>query len=183
MRRKFYLNRDALVKEVRRRHEAGRTVLFTNGCFDPLRAKHVKFFELAKKAVPGSVLLVAVNEDCSVRRLKGPGRPIFPCTERMDILAGLRCVDLVTCFREDDPATLVAVVHPDVIVKGGDYKVSQVAGHSFVKRVIIIPTEDAWEVKVRPPSINELLARSVAAMVRGAEANRDLNALYKEKKS
>jgi rfaE bifunctional protein nucleotidyltransferase chain/domain len=183
---KFYDHR-ALAERVAQWKSGGWSVLFTNGCFDPPRAKHVRFLELAKELRAQARLLVAVNGDDSVTRLKGLGRPIFSVCERMDILNGLRCVDWVTYFDEDEPTELVRLVRPNVIVKGGDYKPKQVAGHSLVDEVLIIPTEDAWtEVRgasdySRPRSINELFADSVAAMVRGAESWRDVDKLYRRK--
>lgn len=161
-------------------------VLFANGCFDPVRAKHVHFLELAKRRRGGDYrakLLMAVNGDSSVTRLKGPGRPIFPVYERMTILSGLRCVDWVTYFDEDEPTGLVRLVKPNIIVKGGDYRPEQVAGHDLVDEVLIIPTEDAWtgvtgaSKYFRPHSINELLAASVSAMIKATESRRDMKKL------
>jgi D-beta-D-heptose 7-phosphate kinase/D-beta-D-heptose 1-phosphate adenosyltransferase len=119
----------ALVAEAKAR---GERVVFTNGCFDILHAGHVSYLEEAKSC--GERLIVAVNDDASVTRLKGAGRPITPLADRMAVLAGLAAVDWVVPFREDTPADLIAQVLPDVLVKGGDYRVDQIAGADTVQR-------------------------------------------------
>ena len=97
----------------------GEQVVFTNGCFDIIHAGHVAYLEQARKL--GDRLIVAVNSDESVRRLKGRGRPINPEDRRMAVLAGLEAVDWVVCFREDTPVDLLQRLQPDILVKGGDY--------------------------------------------------------------
>jgi D-beta-D-heptose 7-phosphate kinase/D-beta-D-heptose 1-phosphate adenosyltransferase len=119
----------ALVAEAK---ERGERVVLTNGCFDILHAGHVSYLEEAKSC--GDRLIVAVNDDASVQRLKGPSRPITPLADRMAVLAGLAAVDWVVPFAEDTPAALVAEVLPDVLVKGGDYRVEQIAGGDAVLR-------------------------------------------------
>jgi D-beta-D-heptose 7-phosphate kinase/D-beta-D-heptose 1-phosphate adenosyltransferase len=109
--------------EARRR---GERVVMTNGCFDILHAGHVAYLEEAKQR--GDRLLVAVNDDASVARLKGAGRPINPLADRMAVLAGLAAVDWVVPFGEDTPEALIAAVLPDVLVKGGDYRPENIAG-------------------------------------------------------
>lgn len=109
--------------EARRR---GERIVLTNGCFDILHAGHVAYLEEAK--LRGDRLLVAVNTDASVSRLKGPGRPINPLADRMAVLAGLAAVDWVVPFEEDTPEALVGEVLPDVLVKGGDYRPDNIAG-------------------------------------------------------
>ncbi len=104
----------------------GERVVMTNGCFDILHAGHVAYLEEAKQR--GDRLLVAVNDDASVARLKGAGRPINPLADRMAVLAGLAAVDWVVPFAEDTPEALVAEVLPDVLVKGGDYRPENIAG-------------------------------------------------------
>ena len=94
--------------------------MFTNGCFDVLHRGHVDYLEQAKRL--GDVLVVAVNSDASVRRLKGPGRPVNPVEDRVAVLAALSSVDHVVVFDGDTPADLIALVRPDVYVKGGDYR-------------------------------------------------------------
>lgn len=106
------------------------TVVMTNGCFDLLHPGHVKYLEQARSL--GDWLVVAVNDDDSVRRLKGAGRPINPLRHRMQVLQGLGCVDWVVPFSEDTPEELIRQVQPDVLVKGGDYKAEDVAGGESV---------------------------------------------------
>ncbi len=106
------------------------TIVMTNGCFDILHAGHVQYLEQAKKL--GKRLIVAINDDDSVRRLKGHQRPINPLEQRMDVIAGLRAVDWVVAFSEDTPARLIKVVNPDVLVKGGDYRPEEIAGADSV---------------------------------------------------
>ncbi len=113
----------AVAAEARRR---GERVVMTNGCFDILHAGHVAYLEEAK--LRGDRLLVAVNDDDSVRRLKGDGRPVNPLADRMAVLAGLAAVDWVVPFSEDTPEALVTEVLPDVLVKGGDYRAEDIAG-------------------------------------------------------
>jgi len=119
----------ALVAEAKSR---GERVVLTNGCFDILHAGHVAYLEEAKAC--GDRLVVAVNDDDSVRRLKGANRPLNPLADRMAVLAGLASVDWVVPFSEDTPAKLIAKVLPDVLVKGGDYRVEQIAGGDTVRK-------------------------------------------------
>ncbi len=102
----------------------------TNGCFDILHTGHVAYLEEAKTR--GDRLLVAVNSDASVARLKGAGRPVNPLDDRMSVLAGLASVDWVVAFDDDTPEALIRSIAPDVLVKGGDYEVSEIAGGQFV---------------------------------------------------
>jgi D-beta-D-heptose 7-phosphate kinase/D-beta-D-heptose 1-phosphate adenosyltransferase len=108
----------------------GERIVMTNGCFDILHAGHVAYLEEAK--LRGDRLLVAVNDDDSVRRLKGVGRPINSLDDRMAVLAGLAAVDWVVPFHEDTPEQLVAEVLPEVLVKGGDYRPEDIAGGKIV---------------------------------------------------
>jgi len=116
-------------------------IVFTNGCFDLLHVGHVRYLEEAKAL--GDVLVVGVNSDASVRKLKGRKRPILPEEERTEILSGLGCVDYVTLFNEMDPLKLITSLHPDVLVKGGDWAKEQIVGREVVERlggeVVIIP--------------------------------------------
>lgn len=109
----------------------GEKIVFTNGCFDILHAGHVTYLEDAR--AQGDRLVLAINDDDSVRRLKGAGRPVNPVDRRMAVLAGLVAVDWVVSFSEDTPERLLAKVRPDVLVKGGDYSEAQVVGGEFVK--------------------------------------------------
>jgi D-beta-D-heptose 7-phosphate kinase / D-beta-D-heptose 1-phosphate adenosyltransferase len=108
----------------------GERIVMTNGCFDLLHAGHVGYLEQARAR--GDRLIVAVNDDDSVRRLKGEGRPVNPVAQRMAVLAGLASVDWVVPFAEDTPARLIGAVLPDVLVKGGDYRPEQIAGYAAV---------------------------------------------------
>lgn len=108
----------------------GEKIVFTNGCFDIIHAGHVGYLAEARKQ--GDRLIVAINNDDSVRRLKGSGRPINPVERRMAVLAGLSAVDWVVSFPEDTPEALLQVLRPDVLVKGGDYSVDTVVGGEFV---------------------------------------------------
>jgi D-beta-D-heptose 7-phosphate kinase/D-beta-D-heptose 1-phosphate adenosyltransferase len=108
----------------------GEKIVFTNGCFDIIHAGHVGYLAEARKL--GDRLIVAINNDNSVKRLKGPGRPINPVDRRMTVLAGLAAVDWVVSFSDDTPESLLHQIRPDVLVKGGDYQVSQVVGADFV---------------------------------------------------
>ena len=108
----------------------GEKVVFTNGCFDILHAGHVAYLEQARAL--GDRLVVAINDDASVTRLKGPGRPINSVDRRMAVLAGLGAVDWVVSFSEDTPEALLGRVRPDVLVKGGDYGLDQVVGADIV---------------------------------------------------
>jgi len=113
----------AMIAEARAR---GERIVMTNGCFDVLHAGHVSYLEEAKSL--GDRLVVAVNDDASVRRLKGESRPINALDDRLLVLAGLAAVDWVVPFSDDTPAQLIAAVLPDVLVKGGDYKPEEIAG-------------------------------------------------------
>ncbi|WP_433389340.1 D-glycero-beta-D-manno-heptose 1-phosphate adenylyltransferase [Micromonospora sp. KLBMP9576] len=120
----------ALVAEHRR---AGRAIVFTNGCFDVLHRGHVRYLQQARAL--GDLLVVAVNSDGSVRRLKGPDRPVNPVEDRIALLAALACVDHVVVFEEDSPAGLIETVRPDVYVKGGDYPPEMVPEAPLVRRL------------------------------------------------
>jgi D-beta-D-heptose 7-phosphate kinase/D-beta-D-heptose 1-phosphate adenosyltransferase len=109
----------------------GEKVVFTNGCFDIIHAGHVGYLEQAR--AEGDRLIVAINSDESVSRLKGPGRPINPADRRMAVLAGLEAVDWVLSFSEDTPENLLREIKPDVLVKGGDYSKEQVVGWEIVE--------------------------------------------------
>jgi D-beta-D-heptose 7-phosphate kinase/D-beta-D-heptose 1-phosphate adenosyltransferase len=108
-----------------------KTVVFTNGCFDILHAGHVTYLDRARRL--GDILIVAVNSDASTARLKGPTRPVNPLEDRLRVLAALESVSFVTWFEEDTPRDLISRVLPDILVKGGDYRVKDIAGHAEVK--------------------------------------------------
>jgi D-beta-D-heptose 7-phosphate kinase/D-beta-D-heptose 1-phosphate adenosyltransferase len=118
---------EGILNETRQR---GTRIVMTNGCFDILHAGHVSYLEEAKTL--GDQLIVAVNDDASVARLKGASRPINPLADRMAVLAGLASVDWVVPFSEDTPERLIERLKPDVLVKGGDWRVDQIAGADHV---------------------------------------------------
>ncbi|REC93759.1 bifunctional D-glycero-beta-D-manno-heptose-7-phosphate kinase/D-glycero-beta-D-manno-heptose 1-phosphate adenylyltransferase HldE [Kushneria indalinina] len=124
------IDADTLTAAVRGAQVRGERVVMTNGCFDLLHAGHVSYLEQAR--AQGDRLIVAVNDDASVTRLKGEGRPVTPLEHRMAVLAGLRAVDWVVAFGEDTPAELIERVLPDVLVKGGDYRIEEIAGGEAV---------------------------------------------------
>jgi len=107
-----------------------RKIVFTNGCFDVLHYGHARYLFEARKL--GDILVVGLNSDDSVRRLKGETRPVNGEYERAYLLAALACVDYVTLFEEDTPEELIKVVKPDVLVKGGDYDIHNIVGADFV---------------------------------------------------
>lgn len=125
------VNEEQLQRAVAAAREKGERVVITNGCFDLLHAGHVAYLESARAL--GDRLIVAVNDDDSVRRLKGEGRPLNPVDRRMAVLAGLRAVDWVVPFGEDTPERLICALRPDYLVKGGDYQPDEVAGHDCVR--------------------------------------------------
>ncbi|HEX6790097.1 MAG TPA: adenylyltransferase/cytidyltransferase family protein [Candidatus Krumholzibacteria bacterium] len=108
----------------------GRTIVFTNGVFDLLHPGHLAL--LAECAAQGDIVLVAINDDASVARLKGPSRPVYPAAERAEILLALRWVDAVTVFAEDTPLATIERVQPDVLVKGAEYGSGQIVGEELV---------------------------------------------------
>ncbi len=135
-------------------------LVFTNGCFDILHRGHVEYLHQARTL--GDVLVVGVNTDSSVERLKGPGRPIVPQEDRALVLGGLEAVDAVTLFREDTPRSLIAALLPDVLVKGGDYTPDDVVGAREVE-------EAGGIVRVIP----FIRGRSTSALIRRIQRNSD----------
>jgi D-beta-D-heptose 7-phosphate kinase / D-beta-D-heptose 1-phosphate adenosyltransferase len=119
----------------------GKRIVFTNGCFDLLHVGHIRYLEKAKTL--GDILIVGVNSDASVQKLKGSKRPVLPVEERTEILSGLGCVDYITTFDELDPLALITSLKPNVLVKGGDWTKEQTIGKEVVERsggeVVIIP--------------------------------------------
>ena len=109
----------------------GEKIVFTNGCFDLVHQGHVDY--LAKAREMGDILIIGLNSDSSVRRLKGPSRPIIEQESRAMLLAAFEFVDYVVFFDDDTPKQLIAAVQPDVLVKGGDYRIDDIAGHDIVQ--------------------------------------------------
>jgi len=130
-----------LVEARRALGASGKTVVFTNGCFDLLHPGHVRYLEEARGL--GDALVVALNSDRAVRELKGPTRPILTESERAEVIAALGCVDFVTIFDDVSPRETIVAVAPDVLVKGGDWGVGEIIGREEVEagggRVLSLP--------------------------------------------
>lgn len=109
----------------------GTKVAFTNGCFDLLHRGHVEYLQKVRELA--DVLVVGLNTDASVQRLKGPNRPITPEADRAIVMAALECVDYVVFFNEDTPLELIRAVQPDVLAKGEDYQIHEIVGHDLVQ--------------------------------------------------
>ena len=144
----------ALEKKLQSLRRRRKKIVFTNGCFDVLHAGHLKVLRQARKH--GDFLVLGLNSDASARRLKGPKRPVVPERERAELLAALEPVDAVALFSEDTPARLIALVRPDVLVKGGDWKASQIVGREVAKKVVRVPL-------VRGRSTTDVIAKIVRA--------------------
>lgn len=123
-----------------------KNIIFTNGCFDILHIGHVKLLKFAKSL--GDKLIVGVNSDESVRRLKGATRPINTLENRIEILQSLTCVDEVVSFDEDTPYNLITNIKPDIIVKGGDYNANEVVGSDISKVIIYDLVGDISTTKI-----------------------------------
>lgn len=120
----------ALLQELSEKKEKQK-VVFTNGCFDLLHVGHVRYLQEARRC--GDFLIVAINSDASVKKLKGPSRPIQNQADRAEILAALACVDRTVIFDEETPEKIIKEIKPDVLVKGGDWKIDQIVGGDFVQ--------------------------------------------------
>ena len=137
------LSRSRAVELVAQLRHSRKTVVFTNGVFDLLHPGHVRYLETARSL--GDALIVGVNADASVRRNKGPSRPVTPEGERAEVLAALASVDAVVIFPEHTPAEIVRALQPDVLVKGADWPADQIVGRDTVEarggRVVLVPLE------------------------------------------
>ena len=120
-----------LVRIRARLRREGKTVVFTNGCFDLIHGGHVHLFRAARAL--GDVLIVALNSDASIHRLKGPSRPIFPLAERFEVLSAMESIDYLTSFSQDTPQKTIAALLPDVLVKGGDWGADEIVGRAEVE--------------------------------------------------
>ena len=125
-------SREELKKIRKALKESGKKVVFTNGCFDLIHAGHVDYLSKAKEF--GDVLIVAVNSDESIRRIKGETRPITPLSERGFVLSSLKAVDYVTPFEEDTPFEIINDLVPDILVKGADWSIENIVGRDTVER-------------------------------------------------
>jgi D-glycero-beta-D-manno-heptose 1-phosphate adenylyltransferase len=125
---------------------AGRRIVFTNGVFDLLHPGHLRYLQEARAL--GDLLIIGLNADESVRRNKGPARPINPQDERAEVLSALACVDAVVIFGEDTPADIIRLVQPDILVKGADWAADAIVGRDTVEsrggRVVRIPIEQGY---------------------------------------
>ncbi|MBI3279492.1 MAG: adenylyltransferase/cytidyltransferase family protein [Acidobacteria bacterium] len=148
---------DELLRARRTWRREGKIVVFTNGCYDLLHPGHIRLLERARSL--GDILILALNTDSSVRRLKGPTRPLIPEQERVDVALGLHAVDAVTLFDEDTPRELIAAVLPDVLIKGADWA-HFIAGREEVEaaggRVLALPLEPGYSTTAM---LEEMLRR------------------------
>lgn len=158
------LSRDTLVTRVRAARASGRTVAFANGCFDILHVGHVRYLEAA--AQEADLLIVALNDDQSVKALKGENRPVLGAESRAELVAALRCVDFVTVFPEPTVGPLLELLHPDVHCKGTDYTVDTVPEREVVRayggRVAIVGDP-------KDHSTRDLLARIVSGQAQATK--------------
>ncbi len=137
MKRTKLLTRSLLASHLAREQKRGKTVVFTNGVYDLIHAGHVTLLQKAKKL--GDILVLGLNSDSSVRRLKGPKRPIAGEKDRALVLGALEAIDFISIFGEDTPYELIKALKPDILVKGGDYSTGEIVGRDLVKKVVRIP--------------------------------------------
>ncbi len=132
---------ESLGEQLSKWRTAGLKLVFSNGCFDLLHAGHVRYLQTA--AALGDIFILGLNSDSSVRKLKGPSRPVMPQADRALLLSALAAIDCVVIFEEETPARLIEMVLPDVLVKGGDYLAEEIVGYETVTknggRVEIVP--------------------------------------------
>ena len=145
---------DRLLSRLARARRAHESIVFTNGCFDLLHVGHIRSLEEAGRL--GERLIVAINLDASVRRAKGPGRPILPARERMELVASLGCVDWVLGFSADTPHRLIERIRPDVLAKGGDWALDEIVGRDLVEawggrvaRLRVVPRQRSTDLIAR----------------------------------
>ena len=129
--KKKIIGLNALQKIIGRLKKNGRTIAFTNGCFDILHFGHASYLEAAKKK--DRILVIGLNSDRSIRKIKGPHRPIISQNYRAALIAALSCVDYVTIFDEDTPLKVIQALKPDILIKGADWKGKKVAGSDIVR--------------------------------------------------
>lgn len=135
------LSLEEAVKYRRELKRKNKKVVFTNGCFDIIHYGHIQYLFTAARL--GDELFIGLNSDSSVKKLKGEKRPIFPVSERAEILSSFECVDVVVVFEEETPFNLISALLPDFLVKGGDYDVSEIVGRDVVEqnggRIVVVP--------------------------------------------
>ena len=155
------LDADDLAAFVRDARAAGRRIVFTNGVFDILHPGHLRYLQAARRH--GDVLIVGLNSDASVRRNKGPSRPINPEPERAEVLEALDCVDAVSVFDDETPAEIIRRVQPDVLVKGADWPADQIVGRDTVEarggKVVLEPVEQGYSTTAIIERIQQLPPR------------------------
>ncbi len=133
------ISKQMLQKKLQSCRKLGKTIAFTNGCFDLMHLGHVTYLEAAKgKSTANRILVVGLNSDKSISSIKGPSRPICPQKSRAAVLAALSCVDFVVIFNEDTPYNLIKAVKPDVLIKGADWRGKAVVGSDLAKKVEFI---------------------------------------------
>jgi D-beta-D-heptose 7-phosphate kinase/D-beta-D-heptose 1-phosphate adenosyltransferase len=121
----------SLLAALKKEKRSNKKIVFTNGCFDILHVGHIRYLKQAKSL--GDRLVIGLNADASVRKLKGPSRPLNSEKDRAEVLSALECVDHIVFFREDTPETLIRAVRPHFLVKGGDWKKKDIVGSEFVE--------------------------------------------------
>lgn len=142
------------LKEILNKKNNGKKVVFTNGCFDILHRGHVEYLQKAKEL--GDLLVLGLNSDSSVKRLKGESRPINNEKDRAIILSALECVDYIIIFYEDTPLELIKNLKPDILVKGGDYKIENVVGREYAKETVLIDFVDGYSTTKIIKNINDI---------------------------
>jgi D-beta-D-heptose 7-phosphate kinase/D-beta-D-heptose 1-phosphate adenosyltransferase len=125
-----------LLKKIKLFRENGKRIVFTNGCFDIIHSGHIRVFKKCRSL--GDIVIVGLNSDSSVRRLKGPKRPINNQKDRAEVVDSIRYVDYVVIFNELTPYKIIKMIKPDFLVKGGDYKKDEVVGREFAGKVVIV---------------------------------------------
>ena len=153
------LSRAEMARAAEEARAAGKTVVFTNGCFDLLHVGHIRYLRSAREQ--GDLLFVGINSDRSVQRLKGPGRPLMPEEERAEMLAALRSVDAVSIFDEDGSEALIEAVRPQIHTKGGDYTEDQVPEAPLVRSL-------GGDVRIMPLAPGRSTSRLIR-LLRGEE--------------
>lgn len=123
---------EIIKNEIKALQQQGEKIVFTNGCFDILHAGHVDIFQQARNL--GGALVVAVNSDISIKKIKGEKRPVVPQAQRMQVLAALEAIDYVVIFDEENPFKIIKEIQPDILVKGGDWPVETIVGREIVEK-------------------------------------------------
>ena len=123
---------EIIKNEIQPLQQQGKKIVFTNGCFDILHAGHVDIFQQARNL--GDALVIAVNSDISIKKIKGEKRPVVPQAQRMQVLAALEAIDYVVIFDEENPLKIIKELQPDILVKGGDWPVETIVGREIVEK-------------------------------------------------